>query len=385
MLGHGEFDKTYYNCQTIKDNVKLLTPEILDEINQIVVAAGHNLCKKKELRTRCDSFVVETNIHYPTDINLLFDAMRKAIKGIAKLYNKQNKNEWRQSEYNIKCIKKSYRIAQQSKKGGSKDPDKKHEKQKKAHFEYIALCEYHLNRIHISRNELQNADNLALPDIALLNEVKSYYEHAIRQVDQIQRRVLQDQIIPHSEKVFSLFEPYSEWICKGKAGVPFELGLKVCIIEDQHQFILHHHIMQDQSDSEIAVMMVEEAQKRFSDVISTSYDRGFYSSKNRATLQKELTDISMPKKGKKSANDKEIEKSESFHKAKSKHSAVESAINALEEHGLDQCPDRGIDGFKRYVALAITSRNIQRIGAIIVKKEQRLALLHRERYRKKAA
>lgn len=47
MLGHSEFDKTYYNCQTLKDNVRLLTPEILDEINQIVVAAGHVLVKKK--------------------------------------------------------------------------------------------------------------------------------------------------------------------------------------------------------------------------------------------------------------------------------------------------------------------------------------------------
>jgi len=40
------------------------------------------------------------------------------------------------------------------------------------------------------------------------------------------------------------------------------------------------------------------------------------------------------------------------------HSAVESAINALEQHGLDQCPDHGITGFKRYVALAVLARNI---------------------------
>ena len=311
--------------------------------------------------------------------------MRKAIKGIAKLYNQENRSDWRQSEHNISSIKKSYRIAQQSKKNGSKAPEQKNDKQKKGHFEYIALCEHHLNRIHMSSNELLSAGTLALPDIALLNEVKSYYEHAVRQVEQIQRRVLEEQSIPHSEKVFSLFEPYTEWVCKGKAGVPVELGLKVCIIEDHHQFILHHHVMQEQADSEVALMMVEEAKKRFSDVTSTSYDRGFYSSRNRAELQKELTDISMPKKGKKSANDNEIEKSESFHKAKVKHSAVESAINALGVHGLDQCPDHGIDGFKRYVALAIVSRNIQRIGAIIVQREQRLSLLRRARHRKKAA
>jgi len=61
----------------LKDNVRLLAPELLDEINQIVITSGHAVLKKKEnevLRGRCDSFVVKTNVHYPTDINILFDA-----------------------------------------------------------------------------------------------------------------------------------------------------------------------------------------------------------------------------------------------------------------------------------------------------------------------
>jgi hypothetical protein len=75
MLGHSdELEKQLYHLQTIKDNVRLLTPELLEEINHLVVAGGHELlCKKKEnevLRGRCDSFVVETHVHYPTDINL---------------------------------------------------------------------------------------------------------------------------------------------------------------------------------------------------------------------------------------------------------------------------------------------------------------------------
>ena len=89
MLGHADiFDAHYYHLQTIKDNVCLLTPELLDKINQVVVSAGHVVVKKKEneaLRGRCDSFVVETNVHYPTDINLLFDAMRKVITLIANV------------------------------------------------------------------------------------------------------------------------------------------------------------------------------------------------------------------------------------------------------------------------------------------------------------
>jgi len=52
MLGHADFyDKTEYNLQTIKDNVSLLTPELLEQINTIIVNGGHELVKKKVRRT----------------------------------------------------------------------------------------------------------------------------------------------------------------------------------------------------------------------------------------------------------------------------------------------------------------------------------------------
>jgi len=49
--------------------------------------------------------------------------------------------------------------------------------------------------------------------------------------------------------------------------------------------------------------------------------------------------------------------------------AVESTINALEVHGLDPYPDQGLDGFQRYVALAILARNIQQLGVRLKKKK----------------
>jgi len=79
----------------------------------------------------------------------------------------------------------------------------------------------------------------------------------------------------------------------------------------------------------------------------------------------------MPKKGKLSKSDAEIEKSDEFIRARKKHSRVESAINALENHGLDICPDHGKLGFKRYVSLGILARNIQKIGQLIQKNEQK--------------
>ena len=91
-----------------------------------------------------------------------------------------------------------------------------------------------------------------------------------------------------------------------------------------------------------------------------------------------------PRKGRLSLKDKEREYSPEFIKTRHQHSAVESAINALEVHGLDRCPDHGIHGFKRYVALAVLARNIQQLGVKIRQKE--LALLEQqEKKLKKAA
>jgi IS5 family transposase len=59
--------------------------------------------------------------------------------------------------------------------------------------------------------------------------------HAERHIDQLRRRVIHGETIEHDEKVFAIFEPYTEWISKGKAGVPEELGVKVYILEGQYQ------------------------------------------------------------------------------------------------------------------------------------------------------
>ena len=54
MLGHNDWtDKTTYELQTIKDNVRLFTPELLDRINHEVVLAGQALVKKKTRKISC--------------------------------------------------------------------------------------------------------------------------------------------------------------------------------------------------------------------------------------------------------------------------------------------------------------------------------------------
>jgi hypothetical protein len=384
MLGHPEFDKTPYHFQTLKDNVSLLTPELLEQINQLVVQAGHALLKKKDdeaLRGRCDSFVVETDVHFPTDINLLFDAMRKIIELTARLCERHGISDWRQHAYNVKRLKRLMRRAQSNKrrKPRATEQDHAHEAElEKAHRDYLDVAQAYLDKAVGTLERIAQQGLHSELDIACKLEIEVYMKHAVRQIDQTRRRVLQGETIPHEEKVFSIFEPHTEWICKGKAGVPVELGMRVCILEDQHRFILHHEVMEKQTDDQVAVGMVASAQKKFPDLRACSFDKGFHSPANQEALKQSLDQVALPRKGKLSQQAKALEQSEAFIDARRQHSAVESAINALEVHGLDKCPDHGLKGFKRYVALAILTRNIHRIGDILKKQEEK-----RERRRKR--
>lgn len=362
FLGHIDFSERYA-LQTVKDNVPLLTPEVLDQIGSLVIEKGHALFGKKDksLSGRCDSFVVETDVHFPTDINLLWDSMRKMITLIALIFSDLELTEWRQSEYILRKIKKLFNKANKLRRS------KNQSESIAAHQTYIDTAMGYVLR---TRRDIEILRAMGYEGIFRLAAVEQYVAHAERQIDQIRRRAINDETIPHHEKVFSIFEPHTEWISKGKAGVPQELGLKVCILEDQHGFILHHHVIRKQTDDQVAVEMVSAAKKKFPELNGCSFDKGFHSPDNQMKLPGIIDKVALPRKGKLSEKTKAIEHAPDFVQARRKHSAVESAINALENHALDRCPDHGLYGFKRYVALAVLARNIQILGAKIQRKEQ---------------
>lgn len=367
MLGHGDTFmpvRHEYSLQTLKDNVSLLTEELINEINVLVVKAGHALLKKKDpemLEGRCDSFVLESNVHFPTDITLLFDALRKVMTLSARACMKQGSSSLRQHVYQLRCLKNLLRVIQTRKHSRPKTPaaiEKKNAGVVKAHVAYLGLATTLLLKTVNALSELKIEED----------EIEQYIVHAKRQMDQIERRVIKGEVIPHEEKVFSLFEPHTEWISKGKAGVPVELGLRVCILECASGFILNHVVMQKQTDDQVAVEITRETKKRFPGLRQVSYDKGFHSPENQKDLAEILQSVVLPKKGKCSKARAEEESSPAFKRARCQHSAVESAINALEVHGLDYCPDKGLDAFKCYVSLAVLSRNLQKTGAILQQK-----------------
>jgi len=374
MLGHSGWDDPQrYALQTLIDNVSMLTPEVLVEVNQMVVEAGHELLKKGccglTLRGRCDSFVVETHVHYPTDTNLLWDAMRKLIKQAGRACEANGIGGWRQYEYNCRQVKRVFRRTQKVRYSNVENALRRQTKNARVaavYRSYLDSARFYVEKGKQARQSL--AERGRIVQATLLS---TWIADAERQIDQIDRRVLQGEVIAHAEKVFSIFERHTEWINKGKAGVPVELGVRVCVLEDQHQFILHHRVMWQQSDDKVAVSMVAEARQRYPGLTQCSFDKGFHTPDNQRDLAKLLDHVILPKKGRLSAAEKERETSAIFRHARHQHSGVESCINNLEQRGLDRCRCRGQHGFERHVALSVLATNVHRMGLILQRAEKK--------------
>ncbi len=340
MLGHSSWEDTeQYALQTLIDNVSKLKPNVLAQVNHVVVEAGHELLKKKSctpiLKGRCDSFVLETHVHYPTDTNLLWDALRKLIKQAGRACEDNGIAGWRQYQYNCKQVKKLFRRTQKVRYSNSKNEQKREEKIQQVHTTYRAYLD--VAQFYVNKGKQTQKTLAARGHVVQVMLLSQWIAAAERQIDQIDKRVLQDKVIPHEQKVFSIFEPHTEWICKGKAGVPQELGVRVCILEDQYQFILHHQVMWQNTDDKVAVSMVAQTQERHPQLRQCSFDKGFHSPENQRHLGELLDNVILPKKGRLSQIDKAREYSDAFISARHQHSAVESCINNLEHRGLDRC------------------------------------------------
>ncbi len=232
---------------------------------------------------------------------------------------------------------------------------------------YVARCRVLVERAEATLDALrdQGVGELSCRSITGL------VAHARRQIDQVERRLLRGETIPHAEKVFSIFQEHTRWVSKGKAGTPVELGVPVALIEDQYQFILHHKVLWAGEDVDVAVSMVQEAQALYPALRACSFDRGFHSRANRVRLDALLDVNALPGRGYLAKADRAREEEDSFAAARRAHPAIESAINGLEHRGLDRVRTHGADGFARTVALSVLAANLHRIGLILQKRERK--------------
>ena len=203
-------------------------------------------------------------------------------------------------------------------------------------------------------------------------EALEYFHRMLdKHLDLVQRRLLQEEAIPAHEKVFSLFEPHTEWIQKGKQRPNVELGHRLLIATDQHQLIQDYDVPVGEADVDQSVPVADRLLGRYGagSLASLSFDKGFTRTEDRELLSLYVPTVVMPKRGKKNAAEFERESDKKFVALRQQHSAVESEINSLEHHGLNRCLDVGLPGYLRYVGYGVMSYNLHVIGRELLARE----------------
>jgi len=367
----GEHLKAYPR-QTLVDNVSLLDEETIEAINELVVSEGHRLLKKKDdvpLAVKVDSYVLESNVHFPTDLNLLWDASRKCGLIIGSLIKGLPSVGWREYQSWVRRIRGHYQRAGRVMLRGGRDRERRLQE---VVLSYLRVTREFSGKIKESRRALIE---ICAGDVnkRLKLEELGYFEAMLdKHIDLVRRRVIFKETIPHEEKLFSLFEPYTRWVNKGKSGGRIELGLPVAIASDQYGFILTHRVLERELDVDVAVYLGERILK-WGRIASLSFDRGFWSPGNYRRLAHRVGVLVMPKKGRLDKAEQAREGSREFKRLRHRHAAVESDINALESHGLNRCPDRSLAHFKRYAALGVLSLNLHRLGNVLLASDRRSA------------
>lgn len=355
-----------FSYQSIIDNVSLIDEDMLFKINELVAKHGQILLKKKEdeelkLSLKTDSFALKTNVHFPTDLNLLWDSLRKCLDMIESICRQDKSIKgWRKIKSIRKQAKSQFRSTSQQVFKGKKQENK------------IASVNAYLDLARQLYKRFAEVSSGTASPLTLL-ALQGYNEYVIKFIDQIQRRLIKGEVIPSDEKIYSIFETYTEWLNKGKSNPNVELGLNLLITTDQYHLIIDYKVMEGQKDPSQVGPLSERIAKSYptTSIISHSFDKGFYSKENSEILEIHgIENIIMPKKGKLNQDEALKEGTKTFKSLRNKHSAIESNINMLEHHGLDRCPDKGLKAFKRYVGLSVLAYNLHIIGNHLIAKEK---------------
>ncbi len=372
LLGVGvrnsEFSDFEFEYQNIYDNISGLSVAMLTELNEVIVAFGHEkIFKKKETeasRLKTDSFVVESNVHFPTDYNLLWDCARKCLDTISLFTAKYSTmSGWRKLDNWRIELKGLMRELGRASASGGKNRTKRMKNAAQAYLKKAQALDKKLKSIVFPiEDEI---------DLGRVLSLEHFIGLISKHIALIERRIIKEEEIPHHEKMFSIFETYTEWIKKGKSRPSVELGKKLTITTDQYNLIIDFQIMSNQQDRDIVLEIADRVLEKYA-VKSWSFDKGYWNKDNKQILELAVDQVIMPKLGKKTTAEKELESSRIFKKLKNRHSAIESNINELEHRGLDRCPDRNIHHYNSYIALGICAYNLKKIGKHIldIKREE---------------
>jgi IS5 family transposase len=366
VMGIGDWDEqTSFNWRRIEDTLCLLKTATIDKITEFVVAEGQSTYPEARKKVRGDSFVAETNIHYPTDSSLILDGITKVLCLCNLISQAFEVSGWRQHEHLLKRIKNlAIRIARLS---SSKSPTAK-ERMKE---EYRKLLER-------SKKILQRAEELVkqvtdedadVATVCQIADLQRFIDLTKQVWGTTYRRTIEGETVPNADKIFSIFETHTQLYRRGKARDENQWGRLVLVYEDAVGFISHYFVLpRDAQDADVVVEQTRIVQERHKNQIEdASFDRGFYSRENEEQLRMIIEHPCLPKKSPKEYAEQQKNASVRFHTARQRHPGIESAIGALQSgNGLERCRDRTEIGFERYIALGILGRNLHVLGKLLI-------------------
>ena len=359
------YEKPFHH-KTLSQNVALVDEALLAEINAIVAQAGRGVFKKKghaadPVQAKVDTYVLETNVHFPTDLNLLWDAQRKCLDMVERLYEGQGMRGWRKAQDWRRKLKGQMRAVSRINQGGGRDKERRRRVAVQGYLENSTRLEA---RVFASWRELETRP-LGVAEVAEWVQLEYFHTALMRQMDLVDRRLVRGETIPHAEKVFSLFEPHTEWIVKGKLFPPVELGHKLMVTTDQYELILDYKILDHCAEVDQVIPLADRLLNRYGvgQVRSLSGDQGFSRQEDRQLLELYIPEVVLPKRGRRTREDADRESQRRFRALRHQHSAVESDIHCLEHHGLNRCPDKARTGYGRYAGFGVLAYNLHKIGA----------------------
>lgn len=373
MMGIGDWqDQESFDWRRIRDNLCLLKPATLEKINHAIVAAGHKVAPEAAESVRGDTFVVETNIHYPTESALIADGLGKVVALAADLAEAHGLPGWRQHEHLLEAVKKivrEIRRAARAKRQGADRVKPGYERLLSLARDLLGRGRQVLLSLAFQADEGAGIDWLGSGLSGPREELWHYIQLTEKVCGTARRRVLLGETIANEDKIFSIFEPHTELIKRGKQPDPIQYGHKVLVIEDGAGFICHYAVMANGVlDQDVLLPAMTELQQRLGGKIEqASFDRGFHTPENQKRLAEIVAHPCLPKKGAAKGREQQEQATVKFRKARKRHPGIESAIGALQSgNGQKRCRDKSKLGYERYVGLGILGRNLHTLGKLLL-------------------
>jgi len=350
-----------------------LTPETLQAVNELVVQAAVDLGLEDGNKLRVDTTVVQTDIHHPTDNTLLWDTVRvitrlvgrldRAVRrGVNGFYNRARAARRRMQE--IQRLTPKQRQQQQTEK----------------YRQLIEIAEQVVEGARRALKQTRKARGKNQKDDLLIPQIRQEIDHYCQLGDcvlsQARRRVLEGEKVPDADKVYSIFEPHTDLIKRGKVQTPLEFGHKVFLAESAQGLITQYKVLNgNPADEDHVQPSLQHHRKIFGhapDLYGT--DRGFYSADNvRACKQNGVKVVSIPQRGgQKTPQRQALEKSAAFKKGQRFRAGIEGRISVLfRGRGMKRCRAKGRKRFELLVGAAVLTNNLMRIAALLMKASTR--------------